>query len=504
MLIGKNSFLSSASLAVMVLSLSAIGTPAFAGFEWTPPEKTAPVPLPAPERPPVNIPLDSDALPEVGNFDVPSEEEQAPPPVEYRAPSHQDGKMKTIKMKKDQPSETAVPAPAPVEPEKLEPVPQPAPSEPFPLTETAPPVQEETTPAPVKEQKPTETPASSSGLNINPYPLEGGQAQPTAPSAGAADTINWQGGFEVVEGFGSDMPLALALQQVVPPRYAFSFGSGVNAGHLVSWEGGKPWDQVLRSMIAPIKLQAVIQGNVVKIVSANASASVAPALETVTPMQETPKEAAPKEAALEPLPPLQGEAQADVKATEAVTPEPVKQEEAKKEEVKKEPAPVKEAAAPAEKKASSKRNVILDPGESKPMTPANTAKKKDAASEEKTAMTPEVAPEAAPPSETNLESAKTQPDAKASAKQLGQPRIWEAKRGSSLKQTLETWTQQANVALTWNVQEDVNLKSDILISGTFENAVKVLFAQAVKKGPAHTLKTSPSAELVVGEEVVKG
>lgn len=65
--------------------------------------------------------------------------------------------------------------------------------------------------------------------------------------------------FDVIDGFGKDLPLALALRQVVPARYAFSFGQGVNAGTKVSWVGGKPWNEVLEATLTPIGLDFVIK-----------------------------------------------------------------------------------------------------------------------------------------------------------------------------------------------------------------------------------------------------
>lgn len=514
MLIRKNSFLSSASLAVMALSLSAVTTPAFAGFEWTPPEKSAPAPLPPPSAP-SQIPMDSSALPEVGDFEVPAEEAPAAQPE-----PQQSNKIKVIEISPPREQQPEPQAPvvmsAPVTPDDSANNTAP---EPFPLTETHQ-GQDAILPAPAAEAAAEPAPT---GLSINPYPLEGGQATPPVEANTAAsepEQINWQGGYEVLEGFGSDMPLALALQQVVPPQYAFSFGKGVNAGHLVSWEGGKPWDQVLNDMIRPLNLEAAISGNVVKILSKNAPATPAPVAE---PDQG---------AALEPLPALEAAPSEQQANAEELNLEPVTDSEAKKiakeakavqdqaeipesaEQSAPAPAPVELAKAepqpePKAKKVSKSRNVILDPGESKPLEPANKAVKKSsekASQSEETARMVAPAPEAAPPSEAALESAKTEPASQqeAASPQLSQPRIWEAKRGSSLKETLDTWTKQANVALTWTAQDDVKLNSDILISGTFDNAIKVLFAQAVKKGPTHTLKTGPSAELTVADQANSG
>ncbi len=66
--------------------------------------------------------------------------------------------------------------------------------------------------------------------------------------------------FNIIEGFGSDMPLALVLTQIVPPQYAFSFGEGVNPGSIISWEGGEPWNIVLENALKPAGYSFSING----------------------------------------------------------------------------------------------------------------------------------------------------------------------------------------------------------------------------------------------------
>jgi hypothetical protein len=62
------------------------------------------------------------------------------------------------------------------------------------------------------------------------------------------------------------LPLALALSQVIPENYALFFETAVDAEQTsVSWEGGKPWNQVLQDMLAPLGLRAEIQPNLVMI-----------------------------------------------------------------------------------------------------------------------------------------------------------------------------------------------------------------------------------------------
>lgn len=66
-------------------------------------------------------------------------------------------------------------------------------------------------------------------------------------------------------GFGRDLPLALALSQVIPAEFTHGYAKNVDAGVSVSWEGGKPWNEVLNDMLRPQNLTAIIQDNRVTI-----------------------------------------------------------------------------------------------------------------------------------------------------------------------------------------------------------------------------------------------
>ncbi len=71
--------------------------------------------------------------------------------------------------------------------------------------------------------------------------------------------------FRVIEGFGTDMPLALALRQIVPAKYAFSFDESVNLGAIISWTGGKAWNLVLEDALAPLNITYNVNGNKLKL-----------------------------------------------------------------------------------------------------------------------------------------------------------------------------------------------------------------------------------------------
>lgn len=96
-------------------------------------------------------------------------------------------------------------------------------------------------------------------IQMEPLPLP-----PRKPDMAVSATKPSESFAEAV-GFGRDLPLALALSQVVPPDYSYSFAQNVDAGTNVSWQGGKPWDDVLNDMLAPSGLRADIRGRDVMI-----------------------------------------------------------------------------------------------------------------------------------------------------------------------------------------------------------------------------------------------
>ncbi len=81
---------------------------------------------------------------------------------------------------------------------------------------------------------------------------------------------------DVLSGFGTDLPLTIALQQIVPPEYKVSFATGVNPDVSVSWQGEKPWKQVLADMLAAQGLSSSFRDKVVV---------VAPLADAATPVK---------------------------------------------------------------------------------------------------------------------------------------------------------------------------------------------------------------------------
>ena len=60
----------------------------------------------------------------------------------------------------------------------------------------------------------------------------------------------------VASGFGHEVPLRFAVRQLLPKNWRVRYGRGVDPDRPVSWEGGRPWDFVLRDAVKPLGLQA--------------------------------------------------------------------------------------------------------------------------------------------------------------------------------------------------------------------------------------------------------
>lgn len=57
------------------------------------------------------------------------------------------------------------------------------------------------------------------------------------------------------QGFGDGIPLAFALRQIVPRGVRLTLANGVDPDARVSWQGGRPWTQVLGQAVAPLGLR---------------------------------------------------------------------------------------------------------------------------------------------------------------------------------------------------------------------------------------------------------
>lgn len=91
------------------------------------------------------------------------------------------------------------------------------------------------------------------------------QATPSSPAPGALNPAPSATRFRepgakprsvLVSGFGHDVPLRFVVRQLLPAPWHVRYDQGVDPNWPVSWEGGRPWDYVLRDAVKPLGLRA--------------------------------------------------------------------------------------------------------------------------------------------------------------------------------------------------------------------------------------------------------
>jgi len=412
-----------------------------------------------------------------------------------------------------------------------------------------------------------DTPPPAAILNPVPAPFEPVDSSPT-PRITKTDVQHNQ--YSVVDGFGSDLPLALALSQVVPPEYSYSFGPGVNAGARVSWNGGKPWSQVLDSMVSGAQLKATISGQTVflqqnnifdrsslvretatEAVKTDISDAPAPFTKrnkimdpgehpvakktvkvehTIEPVSRFPQ---PNRSAVAPLTPLPNASLQPPQAIAAPEPfsstTPYPERAASREKLSQRiqrdieaenielrlraqdvvptpPVPADNFAAP---------NVVYQQAPIEPLRPLDRGRYVDPP------LPPFVSAQeleyhslglAKPPTPTLSTQSVSQKDAtfsqgRVTARKVSaaERQIWEARKGDSLKQTLVQWSRDANINLVWNAPQDYRMSSNVLVNGTFKNAIKAVFTEGLVNQDTPTLRfvddpsTNQPTTFIVGE-----
>ena len=71
--------------------------------------------------------------------------------------------------------------------------------------------------------------------------------------------------FKTVRGFGDAVSMAFAVRQMVPAGVRIRYGAGIDPEALVSWKGGRPWNQALAAAVNPLRLRIVTRADTVLI-----------------------------------------------------------------------------------------------------------------------------------------------------------------------------------------------------------------------------------------------
>ena len=292
----------------------------------------------------------------------------------------------------------------------------------------------------------SQSPGGSSSLSLSSSPVVFSAApEPSLPVSSVSpfssappssgDTLSGAG---VVRGFALQVPLALALRQLLPSGYSFFIDQGVDMDTLVSYKGGKPWAETLKTMLVPVGLVDHVQGTVVTISRASAaSAPIAYAPVALAPAAPAPTTYAP--VALAP-------------ATSAPA------------------APVAEKTPflPAQSTKTIGQLSILAPPQQMPLA----------------------------------ESVPLMGSAPMGGSANLSTESWAAERGDTLHKVLTNWCRRSGVELQWLAEYDYPMQASARFNSGFEDAVRNLLsgfegAQPQPIGALHTNSGAGQMVLVV-------
>lgn len=422
-----------AIMGVMVVS------PAQAGFQFTAPVNTAPVPQ-------------SQALPPI------AQEQQLTPMVEDMAAMPEPMALTPTAPVQAQPMQTdpMIPTPPQMDMQAAETPTSIMPQDQMGQGMQAMPDDRTAGTAPIAVQNPTgimslfpsqETEQQQQNApRRSPFPPLTPTASATAPQPAMMDAGGQD--YAMAVGFGRDLPLVSALGQIIPDEYTYVLDRSVPSGQRVSWSGGQPWPQVLSQTLQPLGLQYAVNGRIVTIMGQGMASSAAPMQTAAISPNIMPQASVMSDAdAIMPLPPLPEQSVQPV-----VQPMGQQSVSAQKPQVTLMPQPQQQIAARAPKNLL---RVESDDLQARAMAAP------------KTDDSPSIVPE----------------------ESQGQ---WTAARGDSLKTVLMAWSDLAGVDLHWQADYDYPLQGDVNISGNFETATETLLAGFTQAAPRPVGRLHPN------------
>lgn len=319
---------------------------------------------------------------------------------------------------------------------------------------------------PQQQELPPVVPVSQ---NLNPVaqpqlqPAQGGvdngangwYAPPSPPSAPVYgnDGENFalrQPENRVLQGFANDVPLELALKQIVPPSYSFRAAPGVDMNALVSWHGGQGWRETLQAVLVSQNLAVYEQGSSLMIVQAAAQPAPAPMGEPAPlaymPDSNVPSSVVPSQPV---MPAPQDQASLAVSAPQNMADIPLA-------------APAQGGVVGGEAYNLAGPDLML--GQPSVVSPDQYGASLNAAPQEE----------------------------------------WRADKGETLKKVLEEWSERSGVQLAWQAEYDYPLQASVKYTGSFEDAVRsilVAFQEAQPQPIASLHKTGDDAQTVLVVQV---
>ncbi len=293
-------------------------------------------------------------------------------------------------------------------------------------------------------------------------------------------TLTMSSQYADAVGFGSDIPLALALRQIVPPDYAYAFDPAVDQGARITWNGGKPWDLVLNDALQPHGFAAVVTDKTVRVMPQSL-------VDLPSPMLTAPGNeiaAMPVVAEKEPV--------REVYVRRNSSGEPMTQTRAPGTTL--EALPEEQSSfwshfgLKSAKRTTTVRNTAVVSGQtapealppSLPIAPAN----------EPLVAEMHDAPVNAPLSLTTPPDAPVVQDVTAVDPYV--KNFWQAEQGDSLRNVLQTWADEAGVQLFWVPMTDYRLVNSVRMEGSFTDAVTQVLSAYGENGPRPVGRLHPN------------
>lgn len=408
------------------------------------------------------------------------------------------------------------------------------------------------------QQGPEDTPVSSEPLAaVAPAPVEATPAPVATPKTSPPADIVWQepqpvaavpvaqtvltdksnDPGAVVEGFGDGITLVMAMRDIAPAQYQFSFGKEVNLSAPADWQGGRPWKAVMTDVLQAQGLRAAIYGQMIVVSGGDVPPPLPPPGDVASsdvaiapmPVVNTPVSVAPQRPSQDIV-----RENYDARTHEAMISQMTKSP------VRGAPAPVytpPDALMPlplAKPQVAISHETAMAPSvpSEKPVAVAPQV----AASEVKPAVNDVPVREVAPlyssvatvygTKEKNADvMVVTPPDEKKSDEKISDEKVavavstpvpaaempvvadadnmsWRADESAFLHDVLKEWADRAGVKLIWTIDYDYKMPKTRDFSGSFDQAVAGLLngfgkVRPQPYGALHRAKDGSSATLVI-------
>ncbi|HVZ27629.1 MAG TPA: TcpQ domain-containing protein [Rhizomicrobium sp.] len=265
--------------------------------------------------------------------------------------------------------------------------------------------------------------------------------------------------YAEIKGFGSDIPLTMALHQIVPAGYSWSFAPGIDPGTSVSWQGDRPWNVVLNDSLQSAGLTAEIKDHAVNIQRAGG----------MTTGDQVRGAMAAEGAWMGPIEQrYSAEQLAAIGMNSENNPTNYKRHKPrgmdnshKAAETAPQSGNAQTAMPPPGPSASPASVTVGDASAQSGPTPIADHMQQD------NSMTPAAGAPPPPPAALDVNAVSS----------------WKATKGQSLHDTLKEWCDRSNVELIWEAHQDYKINQKLSVNGTFPEAVMKLLTSYNKTTP---------------------